>query len=286
VTSYVAAVWIDALRRLVPVAAHLGDDSSAKRMAHVLARAERALESLRGPDGVLALHRDGAGRLSADRTAMAAVPIALRVGASSSDHDLLEDLASPRYSAPWGLRMLPVDDPRYHPRGYHTGSAWPLFTGWAALADCATGAVDRGFERVRSLAGAAMAGGTGGFAEVLDGDTGERAGVCPDQAWSAAMILTPIVCGVAGVEPDALNGGCAIRGRTPATARDLRLDQVRVGETRFDVRWSRGEDGRMVAVTHREGPVISLRLSDVVAPVLTCAVGKTVSWALPDEAGR
>ncbi|MBC7897915.1 MAG: hypothetical protein H7066_21015, partial [Cytophagaceae bacterium] len=309
VTSYVAAIWIDALRRLVPVAAHLGDDGTAARMRAVLARAEHAVESLRGPDGVLALHRDAHGRLSSDRTAMATVPIALGVGASSSDHELLRDLASPRFSAPWGLRMLPVDDPRYDPVAYHAGSAWPLFTGWAALADCATGAVDRGLARVQSLGSYAQAEGTGGFAEVLNGDTGARAGVCPDQAWSAAMILTPIVRGVAGLVPDALNGRCTIRARVPSAAGTLRLHGVRVGETRFDLHWARADGECSLIATHREGPSIELDVPvDASArettrgsgrPLATsggmlrrsdgkqwCSRETPISWTVPDEGPR
>jgi glycogen debranching enzyme len=276
VTSYVAAIWIDALRRLIPMAGHLADEDMARQLTDALRQAEVGLASLRGPDGVLALHRDATGRLSPDRTAMDTVPIALGVGASSSDHALLADLASPRFSAPWGLRMLPVDDPRYDPVAYHAGSAWPLFTGWAALADCAMGAPARGLARVRSMARAAMAGGTGGFAEVLHGDTGARAGVCPDQAWSAAMVISPIVHGFAGLEPDAPHRRAALRLRHPDTNDPLRLQGLRVGETRFDLEWTPTPAGCAVVATHREGPALVLHMDGLAGPGEICDAGHPV----------
>src|SRR5437868_7831776 len=35
----------------------------------------------------------------------------------------------------WGARIISSLDPRYDPGGYHYGSVWPLFTGWAAVGE-------------------------------------------------------------------------------------------------------------------------------------------------------
>ena len=263
VTSYVAAIWINALRRLAPVADVLGDHGLLQRVHDARLRAEGALESLRLPSGRLALHRGGDGHLCGDLTALAAVPIALGVDASSTVHGVLAELAGSRFSTPWGLRLLPNDDHRYDPAGYQTGSAWPLFTGWAALADCAVGNLEGALARVTAIAGGATWGGTGGFAEVLHGETGVRWGVCDDQAWSAAMALTPVVTGLAGIRPDALNGRCRLGAGLPSALPHLAISGLRVGASRVNCRWHGEGAGADVVLTvsHVGGPPLSVALS-------------------------
>ena len=173
------------------------------------------------------------GQLVTDLTALAAVPIALGVDTSSSADDILDTLTGSRFSAPWGLRMLPTDDPRYDPVGYHSGAVWPLFTGWAALADARRGAVDRAFARIRATATLAGQRCKGAFDEVLHGDTGAGAGVCPDQAWSAAMVLTPLMIGLLGFEPDAVRREVGLRPQLPRAVTRLAVSNVAVGSNRL-----------------------------------------------------
>ncbi|MGQ0649545.1 MAG: amylo-alpha-1,6-glucosidase [Gemmatimonadaceae bacterium] len=282
VTSYVAAVWVDALRGLEPLAHAIGDDMFAARIREALRRALVGLDGLRLDNGRLALHRDAAGHLASDLTAMAAAPIALGVDASSTAAGLA-DLGSPRFSAPWGLRMLPSDHPRYDPTAYHAGSVWPLFSGWAALAECTLGNLDRGLERAMTSAAAAIAGGTGGFAEVLHGDTGVRAGVCSDQAWSAAMGVIPVVTGLAGVRPDALARRCVVGTALPTVLGTLTLDGLRIGQTRLACRWRRGAGGVSVTISHLSGPAIAFASSDSPRDFQPLAPNASLVFQPPDE---
>src|SRR5947209_11681318 len=41
-------------------------------------------------------------------------------------------LADSDHQTDWGMRIISSRDPKYNPGGYHFGSVWPLFTGWAA----------------------------------------------------------------------------------------------------------------------------------------------------------
>ena len=261
VTSYVAACWIDALRETHPVMASLepGTDTA-------LAEWERAavssLDRLRLPDGRMALHRDAGGRLESELTALAAVPIALDVDRSSSRHEVLRALAHPRFQAPWGLRMLPVDSARYAPRSYHAGAVWPLFTGWAALADAVVGDLEGALNRLDTIAGLVERRNIGAFDEVLDGDDGSGAGVCSDQAWSAAALVSPMMQGVLGLAPHAWGArgaGCDVHARVPARLHGLSLSAIRTGTTRWSARWS----AEGVVVEHLSGAPLAIRATDV-----------------------
>lgn len=235
-TSYVAAIWIDALRRLQAVAAATSRDSTAKRIQSMLLTAEAGIERLRDPEtGRLALDRSVDGRLTADLTALAAVPVALGVEKPRPADKIVDALADPSFTTPWGLRMLSATDPRYNPRSYHTGSVWPLFTGWAALADARQGRAERALDRVTSIASLVNVGCKGAFDEVLDGDDGSPAGVCADQAWSAAMMISPIVYGLMGVRPNALQREIRIEPSLPHSSSSFSIVGLSVADARLTI---------------------------------------------------
>jgi glycogen debranching enzyme len=187
----------------------------------------------------------------------------LGVDQSSSLHETLDALSSVHYATPQGVRLIANSDPRYQPRGYHTGAVWPLFTGWVALALSRNGRLDEAWDLVTRSARLASERVKGAFDEVLDGETGAGAGVCPDQAWSAAAVLSPIVHGVLGIRPTAWESRCEVGVNLPVPVRFLRLNGVRVGHTMFDAAWRR-EDGHLsLTCTHRGGPALDLAGGDL-----------------------
>ena len=118
------------------------------------------------------------------------------------DRAFLRRVSGPDVVADWGARMISELDERYNPVGYHYGSVWPLYTGWLGLAQYAAGRPLQGFELL--LAGAANHKhfSAGCFNEVLRGDRYDQAGVCPQQAWSAALILMLLTGGLLGLRPE------------------------------------------------------------------------------------
>src|SRR5207237_10106404 len=48
---------------------------------------------------------------------------------------MLSLLADSDHQTDWGMRIISSHDPRYNPGGYHFGSVWPLFTGWASTGE-------------------------------------------------------------------------------------------------------------------------------------------------------
>lgn len=264
VTSYVAAVWIDALRRIGPVAEWLGDAKFATLCRHLADRASAAVEQrLRHPGtGRLALQLMVDGTRVDDLSALSAVPIALGVDEHPSGDEVVRELGSPRFCAPWGVRLLSVDDPRYRPDAYHNGTVWPLYTGWLALAAYARHHRSLGARLVRANAELHLQREKGAFDEVLRGDDGQAAGVCANQAWSAAMAITPVVHGMWGVKADAMHGCVVISPQLPDEWKYAALRDLRVGAARFDVVAERRATGEVasIRVAHREGPKLDVIL--------------------------
>src|SRR5260370_38863736 len=48
---------------------------------------------------------------------------------------MLNQLAGYEHQTDWGMRIISSQDSKYNPGGYHFGSVWPLFTGWASVGE-------------------------------------------------------------------------------------------------------------------------------------------------------
>lgn len=272
VTAYVAALWIDATRRLAPLATALGDVELAARADAAVARATDGLaRRLRNPStGRLVLQLDAEGRPTRERTALDAVPVLLGVDTGEPARAVVADLASGDWCAPWGVRMLSRRDARYRPTGYHSGAVWPLFTGWTSLAAYRCGMGATGWQLLSKVGALATARARGAFDEVLDGESGGSAGICPDQAWSAAMLIAPTITGMLGLRPDAPARRCALDPAWPADWPSARVSGLRVGGSRFAVTMSRprgwcgGEGaGDVLELALESGPPLHVAIAGV-----------------------
>jgi hypothetical protein len=277
VTLYLAGIWAAALAAFEPVARALGHGALADELAErgARARAQLTRRFLTADGYALALLADGSPRRT--QTALTAVPLLLDVIDAQMVDRWLADISCSRFSTPWGVRLIPRDDPLYSPRGYHTGAVWPLYTGWTSLAEYAAHRAEAGFAHLLANARLPFARGQGMFDEVLDGDTGAGAGVCPDQAWSAAMLLAPVLEGLLGARPDALNNRLRLTPHLPAAWDQCEWRGLHVGQTTLDVRMRRREQGLALSVRRIAGG----RLDLVAAPALPA--GAEAVEALVDE---
>ncbi len=271
-TSYMAALWIDALDQLLILAEVMEDAAMGAWLSRARVHAIDGMErSLRDPrTGRLGLQRNADGSLVTDLTALSAVPIALGVDNAAASVDVLQSLTSPAFATPWGIRMLPNTHERYAPTGYHNGAVWPLFTGWTALACFARGRSRAGWELLRANASLAAVRAKGAFDEVLNGDTGQAAGVCPDQAWSAAMVIAPALHGLWGVRPSRGGRALTLRLQLPREWNSAFLDGLRVGGATLDIRVNQqsteGECHLHCTIDRRDGAMESVAVEVLVGP--------------------
>jgi hypothetical protein len=263
VTLYLAALWHAALEGLARVAGVLGHGRVAAecwaRAARVTAVIEdRFYDAARGS---YALDQRADGSMTWTETALQAVPLWLRSANPVRARRYLDRLGSPDFSAAWGVRMLPVNDPLFSQGGYHSGSVWPLFTGWAALAEYRAGLGAAGFAHVCANADLAFSRQRGAFDEALNGLEERAAGVCPDQAWSAGMVVLPFVEGLLGVEPDAPAGRITIKPQLPSGWSRLDVLGLRCGESAYDLKLHRRDDGLVIALRRTLGPGLWVTLA-------------------------
>lgn len=256
VTLYLAGIWRAALEGMARAAEALGEPELS---ADCWARAARAGDAIEAGfrderRGLYALDRRRDGTRTWTQTALHAVPLLLGAVAPARMQRWLDDVAAASFTAPWGVRMLPQGDARFDPASYHGGSVWPLFTGWVALAEYRAGRAESAFRHLAANARLAFQHQLGAFDEVLHGVSGNGAGVCADQAWSAAAVIAPVVEGMFGAEPDAPGGRMSFAPALPAEWEWMELRGLRCGETSLDVRVRRRARRLLVQVKRTLGP--------------------------------
>jgi len=199
---------------------------------------------------------------------LGAVPLWFGLSDQHKSDLFLNVIAAPDHQADWGPRIISKRDPLYSPTGYHFGSVWPLFTGWASVAGYRYHRAHYGYENLMANAQLAHDGSLGRTTEVLSGDFyTQLATSTPHQIWSSAMVISPILRGMMGLEANALNNSVTFAPHVPAGWSDFAIRNIRVGSTRLDLIYHNvGEDMTLEVERHGAGtvqlnfsPALSLR---------------------------
>jgi glycogen debranching enzyme len=199
-------------------------------------------------------------------TVMPAVPLFWSQLADARAQSQLDHLGSAAIATDWGARLLSDASRLYDPLSYHYGSVWPLFTGWASMAGYRYGRPSIGYQALMANALLRSRSAVGYVTELLSGDFNAPFGRSSDhQVWSEAMVATPLLRGLFGIEVGA--GGRSLRfaPSLPVDWDHAAVRNLAVGAARYDLSFRRSAGRATIEVTRRgDGP--DLRL--VVAPAL------------------
>jgi hypothetical protein len=263
VSLYLAALWQAALCGLAATAEALGQGRFAADCWARAARATAAIEDrfYDAERGCYALELAADGTPSWTQSALHAVPLLLGSANPVRARSLLEALGGDAFSARWGVRMLPTTDPQFRAAGRVTGTVWPLLTGWAALAEYRAGLGEPGFRHLRANADLAYSRQRGAFDEALDGLEEHAAAGCPDRAWSAGMVVLPLVEGLLGVEPEAPAGRLTVAPQLPEAWDRLEVLGLRCADSAYDLRFQRRDGALVVALRRTLGPGLTVVLA-------------------------
>ena len=135
-------------------------------------------------------------------TVLPAVPMWFKMLDAEKSQKSLDHIGSAKISTDWGARILANDSRLYDPLSYHNGSVWGLFTGWASVAAYNYGRPHIGFQNLYANAQLKFDGNALGYiTELLSGDFNAPFGRSSHhQIWSEAMIISPVLRGMFGIE--------------------------------------------------------------------------------------
>ncbi|HKV61840.1 MAG TPA: hypothetical protein VJO16_08005 [Candidatus Acidoferrum sp.] len=238
---YQSALGAEALRALENLAHAAGQEDSAKELEQEFEKQRALVDQRFWIEGekryAFALDRDD--KPADVLSVLAAAPMwwgstADMTGARRTQH--LQQLADADIQTDWGMRIIPNTSPVYSGGGYHFGSVWPLFTGWASVAEYRYHQEASAYENLRANALLAGDGSLGHVSEVLSGDYYQPLSTSsPHQIWSAAMVVSPVLKGMFGLEKDAAKRTLTFVPHVPADWTDFQIGNVRVGDSRIDL---------------------------------------------------
>jgi glycogen debranching enzyme len=242
---YQASLGIEAIRALSNVAHLLGKEDIAKNLEQIFEQKKPLLDKVFwSPEKNI---YDYAIDINNNRVDVASVLATVPMGFKQLDGDharrMIQELASPEHQADWGMRILSSHDPKYDPGGYHFGTVWPLFTGWASIGEYRYHRALPAYSNLQANAMLALDGSLGHVVEVLSGKyyltlaTGS-----PHQIWSAAMVVNPLLGGLLGLQADAANCHLVFAPHVPAEWNAFSVNNVRAGTVALDLDYRRTPD--------------------------------------------
>jgi len=119
---------------------------------------------------------------------------------------------------------------------YHQGSVWPLFTGWAAMAEYRGNQPLAGYQLLMENANLTTAQDLGAVTELLSGDYFVPFGRSTShQLWSSAMVITPTLRGLFGVDIDAQTKTITVNPHLPVGWKSAVVSHINVGSDTVDL---------------------------------------------------
>jgi hypothetical protein len=193
-------------------------------------------------------------RLIDEDTVLPAVPLWWRVLDAERAQAEIDRLGSGAMMTDWGSRIISRESELYDPLSYHNGSVWPLFTGWAAMGAYRYGRPQVGFYALTSNALLTFTGALGYVTELLSGDFNAPFGRSSHhQVWSEAMVVTPLVRGLLGIEAGKGGRELTFAPQLPINWSGVKVRNVAAGQSRYDISLERGAGRMTITVERREG---------------------------------
>ena len=175
--------------------------------------------------------------------------------ALDQSQSMMSRWASAEFSTDWGTRILSDRVSFYDPISYHQGTVWPLYTGWVSVAEYRAGHTLSAYTHLRQNAGLTWAQDLGNTTELLSGEFFQPLGrSTAHQLWSSAMVISPIVRGLFGIEWNAAANELSLTPTLPADWDHAKLLNIPLGKGYVNLEMTREDGALSVRVT---GPAAS-----------------------------
>jgi GH15 family glucan-1,4-alpha-glucosidase len=268
---YHSGLGVEALRALSNLARLTGKDAIGTELAQAFEKQSAKLNDAfwlaDKQRYAFALGTDG--KPIDEPSVLATVPMWFGLPEQKNASAMITQLAEADHQTDWGMRIISNRSPRFSGGGYHYGSVWPLFTGWASVGEYRYHRPQPAYANLRANALLALDGSLGHVTEVLSGDYYQPLSTSsPHQIWSAAMVVSPLLRGMFGLSTDAKAATLTFAPHLPADWNSLGIDNLRVGQNRLELNFTKTAEGIFLEAGRTSGtgesiiefrPSISLR---------------------------
>ncbi len=242
---YQAGLAVEALQALSNLAWMVGKEDISKQLAAEFDHSKPALDQAFWAPEIksyaFALKQDN--QRADEASVLATVPMWFGLPDAEHADETITQLSAEDHQTDWGMRIISQRSKVYDGSGYHYGSVWPLFTGWASVGEYRYHRAFPAYSNLRANALLGVDGALGHFTEVLSGDYYQSfATSSPHQIWSAAMVVSPILRGMFGLQTDAEKHEITLAPHVPADWASFAIENVRVDGVAVDFRYRKTTD--------------------------------------------
>ena len=262
---YLAGVWVAALEGTVEMAGRMGDAEvldAATQLAPV-ARATLNNAYWRETEGHHAFGILAGGGTNDNLTVWPATAAAFGLFDADRARGTLRRIAGDRISSDWGAHMLSTESELYHPLQYNMGTVWPFVTGFASWAQYRYRRPWAGYHLMDAIKQMTFDWSLGRHGELFSGGFYQPLDqTVPHQFFATSMLVTPLLRGVFGWEPNAPEGVARLAPQLPADWREASVRGLRVGGTTVDVEitggWTAAGGERHARIRNSGGPPVTV----------------------------
>jgi glycogen debranching enzyme len=249
---YQSALGTEALRTLAHLAGLVGKSDVEKDLAAEFQRRQVALDQAfwSPKENIYAFALDQKNQQVDEPSVLSTVPMWFELPQATHAEAMITRLAEADHQTDWGMRIISSHSKVYDGSGYHYGAVWPLFTGWASVGEYRYHRALPAYSNLRVNALLTMDGSLGHDTEVLSGDYYQSFSTSsPHQIWSAAMVVSPILRGMFGLQTDALSHQITLAPHVPADWTTFAIRNVPLGATSVDFQYHKSPDSIALDVT-------------------------------------
>jgi glycogen debranching enzyme len=242
---YQTALGAESLKALANLAHVAGKDDVSRQLAQEFDKQKSLIEKpfWLAEKNRYAFALDRTGVPVDEASVLATVPMWFDLLDPRNASQMITQLADSDHQTDWGMRIISERSAKFSGGGYHYGSVWPLFTGWASVGEYRYHRALPAYLNLRANALLALDGSLGHVTEVLSGDFYQPLSTSsPHQIWSAAMVVSPILRGMFGLSPDAATGAVMFAPHVPANWNAFAIRGVRAGGAHVDFSYTRTAD--------------------------------------------
>jgi glycogen debranching enzyme len=164
---------------------------------------------------------------------------------------MMQHWAGSDISTDWGVRIISDQTSFCDPISYHQGTVWPLYTGWVSVAEYRAGHDLSGYAHLMQNASLTWAQDLGNVTELLSGQFYQVLGrSTAHQLWSSAMVVSPVLRGMFGLEWNAPADTLTISPHLPAAWNRAAIRRLPFGSRTVDI------------ILQREGRELLVQVSD------------------------
>ncbi len=266
---YQSALGAEALRALSNLALLTGKEDISQKLAGDFSRQQSLVNKAfwSAENNRFAFALDQQNQQVDEPSVLATVPMWFGLLDDEKAAAMISELAAPEHEADWGMRIISSRAAKYSAGGYHFGSVWPLFTGWASVGEYRYHRALPGFSNLKANSELALDGSLGHVTEVLSGDYYQPISTSsPHQIWSAAMVVSPLLRGLFGLQTDA--GACRVTlaPHVPADWTWFTIDHVRAGSASLRIAYRKTIGDISLTITRSGSGNCSLEFSPAVSP--------------------